>query len=73
VIGMRQPYVARLEAGDHEPSPATLARLSLKLGLDLSIDIKPDRLGLRHRTRGSKGPAREDAVGPEDAVGRRAG
>jgi transcriptional regulator with XRE-family HTH domain len=73
MIGMRQPHVARLEAGDHEPSLATLAWLSLKLGLDLSVDIKPDRLGLRHRTRGSTGPACEDAVGRENAAGRRAG
>ena len=36
MIGMRQPNVARLEADDHEPSLAILARLSLKLWLDLS-------------------------------------
>jgi transcriptional regulator with XRE-family HTH domain len=73
MIGMRQPHVARLEAGDHEPSLATLARLSHKLGLDLSIDIKPDRLGLRHHTRGRKRPTGGEAVGQENAVDRRAG
>lgn len=49
MIGMRQPHVARLEAGDHEPSLTTLSRLASVLGIDLSIDIKPDRLELRHR------------------------
>jgi len=73
MIGMRQPHVARLEAGDHEPSLAILARLSLKLWLDLSIDIKPDRLGLRHHARGRKRPTHKDANGRGDAIGRRAG
>ena len=29
MIGMRQPNIARLESGEHEPSLSTLARLSL--------------------------------------------
>jgi transcriptional regulator with XRE-family HTH domain len=37
LLGMRQPHVARLEAGDHEPSVATLARLADALGLDFSL------------------------------------
>jgi transcriptional regulator with XRE-family HTH domain len=51
MLGMRQPNIARLEAGDHEPSLSTLARLSAGLGLDFSVDVKPDRLGLRYRAR----------------------
>ncbi|MDQ2877252.1 MAG: helix-turn-helix domain-containing protein [Actinomycetota bacterium] len=47
-LGMRQPHIARLEAGDHEPSLSTLARLSAGLGLDFSVDVKPDRMRLRH-------------------------
>lgn len=43
-LGMRQPHVARLEAGDHEPSLATLARLSKALGIEFHIDITPDHL-----------------------------
>ena len=46
-LGMRQPHIARLEAADHEPSLAMLARLSKALGIDFSIDITPDRLALR--------------------------
>jgi ribosome-binding protein aMBF1 (putative translation factor) len=46
-LGMRQPNVARLESGDHEPSLSTLARLSEVLGEDFSIDISPGHLELR--------------------------
>jgi ribosome-binding protein aMBF1 (putative translation factor) len=53
-LGMRQPHVARLEAGDHEPSLSTLARLSSALGLDFSVEVRPDRLRLRY-------PARDQA------------
>jgi ribosome-binding protein aMBF1 (putative translation factor) len=47
MLGVRQPHVARLEAADHEPSVATLARLADVLGLDFSLDIKRGRLALR--------------------------
>jgi transcriptional regulator with XRE-family HTH domain len=50
-LGMRQPHVARLEAGQHEPSLATLARLADTLDLDFSIEVKRNRLRLRHPAR----------------------
>jgi len=40
-LGLKQPAVARLEAGDHEPSVATLARLANKLGITLHLDVQP--------------------------------
>lgn len=40
-LGMRQPHMARLEAGDHEPSVVTLQRLSHVLG-PLHIDVTPE-------------------------------
>ncbi|MGI8427693.1 MAG: helix-turn-helix transcriptional regulator [Actinomycetota bacterium] len=42
-VGLRQPHVARLEAGDHEPSLTTLARLSRTLGIEFHINITPNR------------------------------
>ena len=45
--GMHQPAIARLEAGDHEPSLATLSRLARALGIEFHIDITPDAFGLR--------------------------
>jgi ribosome-binding protein aMBF1 (putative translation factor) len=42
--GMRQPHIARLEAGDHEPSLGTLARLARALGIEFHINITPERL-----------------------------
>ena len=47
MLGMRQPNIARLESGEHEPSLSTLARLSDALGADFSIDIKPGHVELR--------------------------
>jgi ribosome-binding protein aMBF1 (putative translation factor) len=47
MLGMRQPNVARLESGDHEPSLSTLARLSEALGEDFSVDIKSGHVELR--------------------------
>jgi DNA-binding phage protein len=50
-LGMRQPHIARLESGDHEPSLSMLARLSAGLGLDFSVEVKPDRMRLRYAVR----------------------
>lgn len=47
LVGMRQPHVARLEAGDHEPSVSTLARLSTALGVDFTLAITPKGVQLR--------------------------
>jgi|SRR5271170_3527453 len=47
LLGMHQPAIARLEAGEHEPSLTTLSRLAQALGEDFSVDIKPDRIELR--------------------------
>jgi len=47
LLDMHQPAIARLEAGDHEPSLTTLSRLAQVLGEDFSVDIKPDRMELR--------------------------
>ena len=46
-LGMSQPAIARLEAGEHEPSLGTLARLARGLGIDFSVEITPTALGLR--------------------------
>jgi transcriptional regulator with XRE-family HTH domain len=50
-LGMRQPNLARLESGEHEPSLSTLARLSLALGLDFSVEVKAGALKLRYPVR----------------------
>ncbi len=55
-LGMRQPNIARLESGEHEPSLSTLARLSSVLGVDFSVDIKPGGLKLRPAPRARKTP-----------------
>jgi transcriptional regulator with XRE-family HTH domain len=50
MLGMHQPAIARLEAGDHEPSLATLSRLARTLGVEFHIDITPDVFQLREST-----------------------
>jgi predicted transcriptional regulator len=40
LVGMKQPAIARLEAGDHEPSLATLSRISRALNVSLTLDIE---------------------------------
>ncbi|MBU6244346.1 MAG: helix-turn-helix transcriptional regulator [Actinomycetales bacterium] len=46
-LDMQQPAVARLEAGDHEPTFSTLERLARGLGIEFHIDITPESSGLR--------------------------
>lgn len=40
-LGMKQPAVARLEAGEKNPSWETLGRISKALGVEFVIDILP--------------------------------
>ena len=58
-LGMKQPNVARLEAGDHEPSLTMLARLSEALGQDFSVVVKGGRMRLRNPVRDG-GPAADE-------------
>ena len=44
---MKQPAIARLEAGEHEPSLATLSRLSRALGVALTVEIAPESVVLQ--------------------------
>lgn len=41
-LGMQQPAIARLEAGEHNPSFETLTRLSSVLGITFKIEITPE-------------------------------
>jgi transcriptional regulator with XRE-family HTH domain len=44
MLGMRQPHIARLEAGEHEPSLAMLSRLARVLGMEFHIAITRNAL-----------------------------
>lgn len=41
IIGIKQPAVARLEAGETNPSWETLSRISQALGIEFLVDIAP--------------------------------
>jgi len=51
MLGWRQPHVARLEAGDHEPSLATLSLLAEVTNMDFSVEVKRGRMTLRYPAR----------------------
>lgn len=40
-LGMKQPAIARLESGDHNPSLGTLSRLARGLGIEFRIEVTP--------------------------------
>jgi len=40
-LGMTQPQLARLEAGEHNPTIDTLARLAQTLNIEFAIDVHP--------------------------------
>jgi len=42
-LGVRQPHIARLEAGEHTPSLEMLQRLSRALGLRFIVEVTPIR------------------------------
>jgi transcriptional regulator with XRE-family HTH domain len=45
-LGMRQRVIARLEAGDHEPSIAMLSRLANKFGVTFRLWVSPHSVEL---------------------------
>jgi ribosome-binding protein aMBF1 (putative translation factor) len=45
-LEMSQPAIARLEIGEHEPTFATLSKLSRGLGINFHIDITPSALSI---------------------------
>jgi DNA-binding XRE family transcriptional regulator len=46
LLGISQPAVARIEAGDHEPSLSRLRQLSRSLDMEFHIDITQQGLTL---------------------------
>jgi transcriptional regulator with XRE-family HTH domain len=54
LLNMRQPNIARLEAGEHAPTLETLSRLADVLNLDFSIDVKPGILRLRRPSQANR-------------------
>ena len=47
-LGMRQPAIARLEAGEHTPSIQTLVRLAESLGIEIHLRVTPAGIQLQH-------------------------
>ncbi|MGH2850341.1 MAG: helix-turn-helix domain-containing protein [Solirubrobacteraceae bacterium] len=49
-LGMKQPQVARLELGEVNPSIDTLMRVSGRLGIEFTIDVRPSASPARNVT-----------------------
>jgi transcriptional regulator with XRE-family HTH domain len=58
LLGWKQPAVARLESGEHEPSLSTLRHMVERLGSRVRIDIEPEGYAMhiltRHRRRAKR-------------------
>jgi len=66
LLGWRQPAVARLESGEHEPSVSTLHHLIERLGTRARIDIQPEGVALRFLgRRRPSAPVLGNRAGPE--------
>jgi transcriptional regulator with XRE-family HTH domain len=61
VVGMTQPQIARIELGETNPSIETLMRLSSKLGIEFTIDVRPAG---RPALNVTKSAQTRDLVGP---------
>lgn len=60
-LGLHQSAIARLEAGEHEPSLTTLSRLARGLGTEFRIDVTSDgRVELRPEQLETEHSAAED-------------
>jgi transcriptional regulator with XRE-family HTH domain len=53
-LGMKQPQVARLELGEVNPSMDTLMRISSRLGIEFTIDIRRAGAPAHNITNGAK-------------------
>jgi transcriptional regulator with XRE-family HTH domain len=65
-LGMKQPQVARLELGEVNPSMDTLMRISSRIGIEFTIDIRPAGAPARNLTSAAENG---HAVGPLLAEG----
>jgi transcriptional regulator with XRE-family HTH domain len=46
LLGMPQSNIARLEAGERQPTIETLAKLARVLGRDFTVEVTPERVQL---------------------------
>jgi transcriptional regulator with XRE-family HTH domain len=46
---VKQPQVARLESGLVTPSIDTLVRISERLGIEFTVEIRPEGLAVRYK------------------------
>jgi transcriptional regulator with XRE-family HTH domain len=57
-LGMAQPQISRLESGEHLPTVDTLVKLATTLGMEFTVDVRPEKTAAKNVTR----TARERAL-----------
>ncbi|HZE04816.1 MAG TPA: helix-turn-helix transcriptional regulator [Solirubrobacteraceae bacterium] len=65
-LGMKQPQVARMELGEVNPSMDTLMRISSRLQIEFTIDVRPAGAPSRNLTTRAQG---ERLVGSSETDG----
>jgi transcriptional regulator with XRE-family HTH domain len=63
-LSMKQPQVARLELGEVNPSMDTLMRISARLGIEFTIDVRPAGTQARNVTKRSQETASSARFAP---------
>ncbi len=66
-LGMKQPQVARLELGEVNPSIDTLMRVSSRLGIEFTIDVRPAGAPARNVTKRAQAESLVGAFRSDDA------
>ena len=66
-LGMKQPQVARLELGEVNPSMDTLMRISARLGIEFTIDVRPAGAPARNVTKRAQQQSLVGTVSTDDA------
>lgn len=66
-LDMKQPQVARLELGEVNPSMDTLMRVSARLGIEFTIDIRPAGAPIRNVTKRAQTESLVGALRTDDA------
>ncbi len=66
-LNMKQPQVARLELGEVNPSMDTLMRISARLGIEFTIDVRPAGTPAHNVTKRAQANSLVDSCCTEEA------
>lgn len=62
ILAMSQPQVSRLESGEHLPMIDTLVKLATALGMEITVDVRPEKAVAKNITRTARERAMSDTA-----------